>query len=204
MGTVYKAEDTKLGRRVALKVLPEEMADDPAALRRFEREARTTSSLNHQNICTIFAVEEFERQPVIVMELLEGETLRDRLARVTKEPVSLDELLDIALQTCDGLAAAAFHGCSCAISNRPTSSAPTSGQTAKRWVKILDFGLAKLMLAEPSNDVQGLNATGSDVRLNEHPPAESDISTFQRWWRGNHSPRYQTGQPLPYHLRPNG
>jgi serine/threonine protein kinase/tetratricopeptide (TPR) repeat protein len=179
MGTVYEAEDTKLGRRVALKVLPEEMADDPAALRRFEREARTTSSLNHHNICTIFAVEEFERQPVIVMELLEGETLRDRLARVTKEPVSLDELLDIAFQTCDGLAAAHSRG----IIHRDIKPANlflmTSDQKAKRWVKILDFGLAKLMLAEPSNDVQGLNATASDAKLNEHPPAESDISTFR-------------------------
>jgi eukaryotic-like serine/threonine-protein kinase len=179
MGTVYKAEDTKLGRRVALKVLPEEMADDPAALRRFEREARTTSSLNHHNICTIFAVEEFQRQPVIVMELLEGETLRDRLARVTKEPVSLDELLDIALQTCDGLAAAHSRG----IIHRDIKPANlfllTSGQTAARWVKILDFGLAKLMLAEPSNDVQGLNATAGDVKLNEPPPAESDISRFR-------------------------
>ena len=178
MGTVYEAEDTKLGRRVALKVLPEEMADDPAALRRFEREARTTSSLNHHNICTIFAVEEFERQPVIVMELLEGETLRDRLARVTKEPVSLDELLDIALQTCDGLAAAHSRG----IIHRdikPANLFLITDQTAKRWVKILDFGLAKLMLAEPSNDVQGLNATAGDVKLNEPPPAESEISTFR-------------------------
>jgi serine/threonine protein kinase/tetratricopeptide (TPR) repeat protein len=179
MGTVYKAEDTKLGRRVALKVLPEEMADDPAALKRFEREARTTSSLNHHNICTIFAVEEFERQPVIVMELLEGETLRDRLARVRKEPFSLDELLDIALQTCDGLAAAHSRG----IIHRDIKPANlfliTSDQSAKRWVKILDFGLAKLMLAEPSNDVRGLNAIASDVKQDERPPAESDISTFR-------------------------
>ena len=179
MGTVYEAEDTKLGRRVALKVLPEEMADDPAALRRFEREARTTSSLNHNNICTIFAVEEFERQPVIVMELLEGETLRDRLARVAKEPVSLDELLDIALQTCDGLAAAHSRG----IIHRDIKPANlfliTSDQSPKRWVKILDFGLAKLVLAEPSNDVQGLNATATDAKLTEPLPAESDISTFR-------------------------
>ncbi len=179
MGTVYEAEDTKLGRRVALKVLPEEMAADPAALRRFEREARTTSSLNHHNICTIFAVEEFERQPVIVMELLKGETLRDRLARVTKEPVSLDELLDIALQTCDGLAAAHSGGIIHRDIKPANLSLMSSDQRATRRVKILDFGLAKLMLAEPSNDVQGLNATASDVKLNEHPPAESDISTLR-------------------------
>ena len=112
MGMVYKAEDLKLGREVALKFLPPELATDPVALQRFEREARAASSLDHPNICTIHEVGEHDSQPFIVMQLLHGETLRDRLSALAADQkrLSLQELLDIAVQICDGLQAAHAKG----------------------------------------------------------------------------------------------
>jgi DNA-binding winged helix-turn-helix (wHTH) protein/tetratricopeptide (TPR) repeat protein len=139
MGMVYRAEDLKLSRMVALKFLPEELTSDAVALQRFEREARTASSLNHPNICTVHAIEEHEGKPFIVMELLEGETLRTRMAAFEPNALPFIELFDIAMHACSGLEAAHEKG----IIHRDIK--PANIFLCKSGgVKILDFGLAKL------------------------------------------------------------
>jgi eukaryotic-like serine/threonine-protein kinase len=135
MGVVYEAEDMRLGRRVALKFLPETMARDPKTLQRFEREARAASSLNHPSICTIYEVEEHDHQPVIVMELLEGKSLKER---IREGNITAEELLESGIQVSDALAAAHTKG----IVHRDIKPANLFLVGGAR-VKILDFGLAK-------------------------------------------------------------
>ncbi len=200
MGVVYEAEDLKLGRHVALKFIPDNLTGDAKSLERFEREARAASQLNHPNICTIHGIEDNDGHPFIVMEKLEGQSLKQR---ISGHALDLEAVLDISVQVADALAASHAKG----IVHRDIKPAniflTPSGQ-----VKVLDFGLAKLVQSAPTDDGdQSLTAVGvipgtavymsPEQARSETIDARSDLfsfgvvmyemSTGQKPFKGNNS-----------------